>query len=152
MNRLLAPLFVLLAGLAWSCNIVVGPDGPDGRDLRSAQALWARRGPVDYEYVVRNQCFCGLGGVPVRVAVVNGSVQSATIVATGQPVPSSSLQMYRDIEGLFGVLEDAIERDAVRVDAEYDDTFGFPSLVAIDYRSHIADEEFGWVIDSFTPR
>lgn len=148
----LVSLALLVAATGWSCNIIIGPGGPDRHELREARELWAVRGPVDYEYVVRNQCFCMLGGVAVRVVVENGSVESATIVETGQPVPSSSAQAYRDIEGLFGVIEDAIDRDAVRLDAEYDNAYGFPSLVWIDYRTNIADEEFGWVIETFTPR
>jgi hypothetical protein len=148
-RRLLLPFAMLLATTSWSCEASFGPGGSDGRELREARELWARRGPVDYEYVVRNQCFCPLGGVAVRVVVVSGSVQSATIVESGQPVPPSSASAYRDVEGLFGVIEEAIERRAVRLDAVYDGTYGFPSLVWIDYRSNVADEEFGWVIEGF---
>jgi uncharacterized protein DUF6174 len=149
--------FLLILSLALtteasSCRLLIGPDAGDTRDLRQARERWASRGLSSYEYVVRNQCFCGYGGVAVRVVVSQGSVQSVTVVATGEPVDPTSRAAYRDVEGLFGVIDDAIDQDAARLDVDYDDLYGFPVRVFIDYRRNAADEEFGWTIDTFQPR
>jgi hypothetical protein len=144
---------LLTTGGYYSCVVIIGPDGGAAfGKFNDARALWASCGIVSYEYVVRNHCFCGYGGISVRVVVVNRSVQSATIVGTNQPVAASSAYLFRDIDGLFGVIEEGLRRDPARLDASYDGTYGVPTQFDIDYRANVADEEFGWVIESFVVR
>ena len=142
-------LLALLIG-SWSCG-AAGPATPV-LELARAKAIWNASAIPNYEYVVANQCFCGFGGVPVRIVVENGVVTSMTILASGQPVPPTAASAYHDINGLFLVIDDAIRRNAAVISAEYSPVYGFPSSVFIDYVRSAADEEFGFEVQSFLRR
>ena len=142
-------LLSLVIGFS-SCD-ASGPEGPV-LELARARTIWNGSSIASYEYVVANSCFCGMGGVPVRIVVQNSVIQSMTIVSTGQPVPPTMAASYRTIDGLFGVIDDAIRRDAAQITATYSPTYGFPNEVFIDYSKNTADEEFGFAISGFTRR
>ena len=153
--RLLKPARWLLALVALqSCIIFVGPTDHDDelRDLVRARARWNVNGVTDYDVIARALCFCAFGGTDVRVIIRNGGVVSATILATGQMMGGAEAVQYRSVEQLFDVIENAIDRDAYRIDATYDLHYGYPSHFFIDYSRNAADEEFGYEIVQFTPR
>jgi hypothetical protein len=145
-------LVVLLAMQA--CIIFVGPSDNDDelRDLVRARARWNVQGVTDYDVVARALCFCGLGGTDVRVVVRNRQVISATVVATGEVLTGSFATHYRPVEQLFDVIEDAADRDAHRIDATYDQVYGYPTHFFIDYSVNAEDEEFGYEIVHFEVR
>ncbi len=146
-------LFALLAGASLSaCTIITGPDDEwdrEQRDLSRARRLWSSQGIDDYEFVVRRDCYCALGGVVVRVVVQDHLVVSREIDLTGVAVPSSMAYLYPSIEGLFGVLQGAIDDRADEVTVRYDASFGFPTDLWIDYDRRMADEEEGYVLLRF---
>ncbi len=153
--RLLKPVRWLLALVALqACIIFVGPSDNDDelRDLVRARARWNVNGVTDYDVLARAICFCGHGGTDVRVEVRNGHVVSATVVATGQVLTGAEAGPYRTVEQLFDVIENAVDRDAHRIDATYDAQYGYPVHFFIDYSRNAADEEFGYEIVQFTPR
>ena len=145
-GALFAPLF------AAACIIFVGPSDRDDdvRDLVAARARWTANGGGDYDLTARALCFCPYGGQPVRVVVRGGRVVEALVVATGQPVPSSVAPIYRPIDQLFDVIEDAVQRRAHRIEATYDAHYGYPTHFLIDYVENAADEEFGYEIEAFS--
>lgn len=139
-----------LASLFAGCIIFVGPgDDDDVRDLVRARARWNVNGVANYDVTARTLCFCILGGEPVRVSVRNGQVTSAIIIRTQQPVPDQMLSVYRPVERLFDLLEDAMDKDAHQLDVTYDDFYGYPKHFFIDYSENVADEEFGYEITDF---
>ena len=146
---ILCALAVSLGTLA--CSTIFGSDG-DRHRYESAHARWVASGISDYDLVLTNQCFCGYAGMAVRLEVRNGNVVSRTFVASGDPVPPGAASSFRDVDGLFGVLADALGRHAARLDASYSATYGYPTKVYIDYVANAADEEYGFTVDSFTRR
>ena len=135
-----------------ACRSAVGGD-PEGLDQVNAKfAEWRGTGITTYEFVVRNTCFCIHGGAEVRVAVISGSVASAILLASGDPVPAEFATPFRSFDGLFDLLVDAHRRRAARLDVEYDGLYAYPISAYIDYSANTADEEFGWEIVSFTPQ
>jgi len=144
------PLLTALALLVGGCSDILGP-GVDARNLSRSRHLWDASGFTSYNYVVSNDCFCVLGGVPVEVSVRNGQVVSVVYVSTGAPLAPDLASLYHDVDGLFDLIDDAIQQRAHRVDAVYDSQYGYPSNVFIDYRANTADEEFGFRVSSLTP-
>lgn len=136
-----------------ACIVFSGPGDQDQdvRDLVAARARWNSNGVSNYVVTARTLCFCVLGGQPVRVSVRNGAVTSVVVIATGQPVDAALTSVYRPIESLFDVLEDAVQRRAHRIEVTYDKQYGYPTRFFIDYLENAADEEFGYEIDTFTP-
>ncbi|MFP5355336.1 MAG: DUF6174 domain-containing protein [Gemmatimonadota bacterium] len=148
--RLLSALALALTASA--CTVITGPDDEwdfEQRDLTRAERTWSSNFIDDYEYVVRRNCFCAMGGVSVRVVVQNDRVVAREIEGTATPLPSSMAYWYPTIDGLFAILQDAIDRRAYRIDATYDYDYGFPTDFYIDYDRHIADEEEGYTLIRF---
>lgn len=148
-RSLAAPLGLLsvLAG----CEAITGPRGDEG-ELKRRQQQWEVEGPADYDFVMRHECFCVLGGVPIRVEVRRDTVRLQAIAETGQEIPPSQWPLRRTVDDLFEVLQDAFDRDAAEIDASYDLTLGYPRSARIDYEKYAVDEEYGWTILSLTPR
>jgi hypothetical protein len=146
-----APL--LLALFASACMVFVGPGERDDhlRELISARARWNARGTTDYSYVLRQNCYCVLGGQPVRVTVQAGVVVSAIRIGDGLHVPAEYLGAFVPVERLFDIIEDGIQQRAHRIQATYDEDYGFPDDFFIDFSQQVADEERGYTATEFTP-
>lgn len=142
---------VLALGVA-GCDDITGPGGRlynEQRDLTWARRTWTAQYITDYEYVVRRNCYCGMGGVAVRVTVQGDRVVAREIDGTSTPIPSSMNYLYPTIGGLFSVVQDAIDSRAYEVDSSYDPRYGFPTDIWIDYDRHAADDEEGYVLLRF---
>jgi hypothetical protein len=144
---------VLLLGTLAACDEVTGLDGRsrEERDLSRARRNWSLSYIDDYDYVLRHNCFCQLGGVPVRVSVRNGVVVDLVLQSSGQPLSLSWADQYPSVTGLFALLQEAIDRDADLVDAIYDAQYGLPIDIWVDYDWRLADEERGYEVSSFRP-
>ncbi len=136
-----------------ACALITDPGRLDdaSRDLSRNMRRWHDQGYFSYDYVISNQCFCVLGGVPVRVAVRGNQVVSVTFVSDGQPLPTDLAPFYRDVEGLFQMIEDAIDARAPTITATYHTEFGYPTDVYIDHIKNAADDESGFRVTSLSP-
>lgn len=124
-----------------------GPGAPFSIELANNARLWAGQAPDAYRYAVRRLCFCGPEAIgPVRMDVVDGQVVSMVYVEGGGPVDSDYESLFPTVEGLFAVLADALERDAVQIDVTWDPETGIPVDFFIDYDEGIADEELGFTV------
>ena len=156
MVRRLAVRWIVFAAtglLLSACASITDPDRLDGaaQDLAVNLRRWRDHGYVDYDYVVSNQCFCVLGGVPVRVVVRGNQVVSALYASTGQPLAANVAGWYGTIEGLFAMIDRAIAARAASIRASYDQALGYPADVFVDYVTNAADEEAGFRVTSLTP-
>jgi hypothetical protein len=141
-TSIVAALFILVAcgdGLPVSTRLVL--------NLRAAHARWERRGTDSYEITVRRVCFCGFVE-PVRVKVVDGTIVSRTVVSTGDQVPTLYASQYPDIPGLFAIVEEAAT-EADKLHTEFDATYGFPTIISIDWIENAVDDEVGYVMEEF---
>jgi hypothetical protein len=75
-------------------------------------------------------------------------VVSVYDVETGEPV-TEPLATYPTVEELFAEVEDAIRREAFRLQAAYDDELGYPTNVSIDFLEYAVDEEMAFVVSNF---
>lgn len=147
--RLRLSILLCLPLLAGSRCSVLG-EGPEPRVLGEARARWERAAIDDYTFELRRVCFCG-DIEPVRIVVRDGVAVSYTVVETGEPLAAESRQWYPTVDGLFDFVAEAIERDAHRIDARYDDGRGYPIHLFVDYDERVADEEMGYEVSGFTP-
>jgi hypothetical protein len=120
--------------------------------LEESQRLWERNGPSTYTFVIERLCFCPAEITsPVRVAVTDRVVTSRKYVASGLPVPSQWASLYPSIDGVFGIVAEAIERRADKLDIEYDPALGYPRSAFIDYVEEAVDEELVVRVRDVTP-
>ena len=142
------PAVMLL--LATSACLPTGPD--DTAALRQGMLRWAARAPASYQIVLRRtSCECTPAMLAtVQVTVREREVRSVIDVQTGEPV-TTELYHVMTIEQLFGVVADALDQDAHRVTVEYDDEWGYPSSIYIDYDRQMVDDELSITAQDLTP-
>ena len=142
----------VMAGLALlvgtGCGLITGNDEEESA-LRRAELRWSRSGVQDYQVVVQYLCFCGYTR-PVRITVRFGNVVSRVDAETGQPVPPFG-ENVRDVAGLFDLIREAIAQNAHTLEVTYDATYGFPTLIDIDYIQHAVDDELRVKTSEFQP-
>jgi len=131
------------------CSSPTGVTRAEKVALTRAEAQWAAHRVSSYTIVEVPHCFCG-GLRQIRSTVVNGTVTERVYVDDGSPVPPMFFTEIATVDAMFAALEQAIRDDAAALDATYD-TRGIPVAASIDYSANTADEEFGWMVISFTP-
>jgi hypothetical protein len=148
-----AVLVLVVAASVWSCSDSESDEWERVRaELERNRERWAERGFPDYDLTLRRLCFCPPELVrPVVVAVRDGEIASVTFTETGEPVDPEFARFFPDVEGLFDLVQDAIDRDADSLVVDYDAALGYPAAISIDYEAGIADEELSFRVDSLTP-
>lgn len=131
-----AALLALLSGSA--CYDV----GPERGELDRARARWAEAEPEHYVYALERICFCPPFG-PARVTVAAGQVVSVEWLTPPSEGFQPEAEWYPGVDGLFELIEDALERRAHSVQVTYDPDNGVPMELYIDYSEQMADEELG---------
>jgi hypothetical protein len=142
-------------GLVAACVAVLaacdggGLTGVTGEQMELARArqLWNQHGTDDYRMTVR-LTGAWFGGKAV-IVVRDGEPVSVQPVEPGNGVTVSLWESYDTVEELFGVLQRAVEDDAFRIDASYHAGYGVPVDVFIDHREGWADDEHGFVVETF---
>lgn len=143
--------------ISWAGSLAViglaacssNPLGPDGDALEAARARWAETEPGAYVFQFRRSCFCGPSVLrEIRIDVIHGVVVAAVHVDDGQPV-DEPLSEVPTIDDLFDEIQAALDRDAHELVAAYDENFGYPTNVAIDFILQAVDEEMAFQVTSF---
>ena len=109
-------------------------------ELEDAREKWRDQGIDSYRITVRESCFCPieLGG-PFVVTVVRGRITSVVYTGEGTDVvPHERIPLT--VDELFATVQEA-EREAAKVEAEYDPTYGFPATIVIDRIRNAVDDE-----------
>jgi hypothetical protein len=145
----LAFTVALSLAAAAACGIPSGL-GKNGMDrLIEQRQFWEANGPLTYEYEIRNLCNCYMAGMNVRVVVHDGLLDSASLAHSGQRVDDAGMLTFRGVDGMFAELADAYARRAADVDVIYDETYGYPRYVYIDYATHLRSDNRSWTVSSF---
>ena len=123
------------------------------RELDRNILLWESRGLENYQMDFQWLCFCPPEYVePVVVSVRNGdTIDAVVFIESGLAVDQSHVSRYTTIDGLFDLLQEAIDRNAFSISVEYDAELGHPLRASIDYDHRVADEERGFVAGNITP-
>ncbi|MDX1396471.1 MAG: DUF6174 domain-containing protein [Gemmatimonadota bacterium] len=136
----------LLALVVAACSSRLGPETDS---LADARARWDAREPVEYSFSFRRGCFCGPDYIrEMSVRVRDGQVVSAVYVDGDEPTEPAA-ELVPTIDALLDEIEEAIERDAHELLATYDDEFGYPLEVSIDYILQAVDEEMYFQVRDF---
>jgi hypothetical protein len=87
---------------------------------------------------------------PVRITVRQGSIESVTLLETGEAVDPTN---WFTIEELFDRIPLWAKGDGVEdVTVEYDLTLGFPSSVEVRYEEGIVDAGDIYTVSNLGPR
>ena len=148
----LAPVVLALGALVGFGSACSDSLGPVQSELNLNRQNWEAEALSDYRYRYRQLCFCGPDvTAQVWIRVEGNEVVSATFVESGEPVGQSRLGQLPTIDGLFDFLQDAIDREAYSIEAEYHRTLGYPTDASIDYEQNVADEEQAFTTEEVIP-
>ncbi len=90
------------------------------------------------ETVRRAVMFEVQGGTTIAMHYVDGSEITTDL--------KELFAQHSSIDKMFAILQDAADRHASTINATYDTTLGYPTEIAIDYDTQMADEERSFLI------
>ena len=117
------------------------------REYLTQRALWRRANVSRYEYALQQNFGMVFWAGSIRVS--GAEVDSFQV--TEQIPEFFEITDVPTVDSLFDRIADAIARQAVQVDIEWNSEFGYPESGFIDLDRRIADEEQGWSVRGFTP-
>lgn len=122
------------------------------RELNDMEQRWQEQGITDYSFEFEWRCFCPPGyREPVRITVMDGRIESAGFVDPETEATLPGEEEYRTIDGLFGLIRDAVKQGAHEIEVAYGEERGFPVSADIDYDALTIDEERGFRVRNFQP-
>lgn len=145
-TRIISFIFVLVF-LLTACG--------GGSPLEQNRDKWERQNIDHYRYTLTVTCFCIFAGAEVTYEVQNGQVVNETVL----PHPDRQIdpaeisefyQQYNTIEKVFDFVEQA-SNEADEVIVEYDQTYGFPTEISVDYSKETIDEEIYLTLSNLEP-
>ncbi len=118
------------------------PISPVQDTLNKHLSMWKNVNIRDYSYEFQRSCFCLREYTKaVLIQVKNGIVTDAKFKDNNKPLPSSLKGNRQTIDNLFETIQDAIDRKADSIEVRYNEQYGFPTSIAVDYDQRMADEE-----------
>lgn len=138
------------ATVAAGCHSPTASDSVAETEWLANRDKWRAAGVTSYEMQMRSECFCGAPTESVRLVVRNGAVQSRIVVETGAPVDAAFTRWFPDVLGLFGVVRNALDREATYVGTKYDATYGYPNFIQIDFSGGSFGDKVNYYVERFT--
>jgi len=127
-------------------------------DLEIAQDKWQNADISHYRFNLFISCFCVFTeDMPLIIEVKDGQVVSMEF-QSGKEIDSSLLELfqrYNTLEKLFSGLENSFlvegtdQGPADKVTVIYDETYGFPKEITIDFIEKAIDDELYLTVSEF---
>jgi hypothetical protein len=126
----------------------VGPTS----EFESNLQKWEKADVSHYRYELFISCFCiFVENMPLVVEVKDGEVVSMAFKNGAEINPDFSelFGRFATMDLIFAELESGLSGEADEVTVTYDETFGFPADIWLDYDQQTADEELGLTVTAF---
>ncbi len=122
----------------------------DRAELQKNRARWLASGITDsYTYVVDAACLCSEAGLlPARVAVRYGQIVSAVHPDTNEALHPSVYSRLPTVNDLFDRAATALVGTYTDILIEYDPTLGYPTLLGLNPKRCVIDDETNFTIQS----
>jgi len=116
--------------------------------LDNNRKMWGSQMASNYEFNFQWSCYCTMDFVAEAKIGVRGSrINGADFVEGNVPIPLDLANVrYKTVDGLFDLLQSAIDENAHTISAKYHPELGYPTEVWIDYEQNSVDEELGFSI------
>ena len=142
-QRLFVACFICLLA---SCS-----DDPVNPELETAREKWEAWGYTDYNITEYRDCYCPLGGEPIRLLVRADSIVSGMNLYDSTAVGSDQLQWYKTVTEIFNEIEGLDAGEVSSLEVTYHPDFGYPERYFVDPSASIADEEHGYRLEDLLP-
>ena len=119
--------------------------------FQQARNRWLANRPDGYAIVVARSCECTQEGAgPVLVEVLHQTVTSREYMLNGATVSPSLADVFPSVDGLFEMIQSALERRVAILRVEYHPTLGYPTSIFIDEVSSMVDDEVTTTVKNLT--
>jgi hypothetical protein len=126
--------------------------GSASSDFDRAREKWQEADASHYRYNLNLSCFCAFNeNMPLVIEVQDGDVVSMEY-QNGNEIEEVNLeqfQKYDTIDDIFAELEKALNGEADKVTVSYDETYGFPTQIDIDFIEEAIDDELYLTVSDF---
>ena len=144
LSRTLLPALLALAG----CSDMTGPDDAAAL-LEHNRAIWSGAGVTSYRYTITRACECTPESAgPVTVEVRNGLVVDRRY-ESGAAVSPQYSEVFTTVPGLFDIIQEAVTLPAASLSVRYNEDYGYPESIAIDWVAGAVDDEVSYRVGSF---
>jgi hypothetical protein len=111
-------------------------------ELTVNRQLWDSKAIEKYQFEHRRICFCGwrFSG-SVDIAVDGGLIAGVTFLEKESDVSDWEATGYDTIDGLFDIIQRAIDGRSETIVVKYDADLGYPSEVKLDRRAGAVDDD-----------
>mmetsp|Transcript_25985 Transcript_25985/g.72484 ORF Transcript_25985/g.72484 Transcript_25985/m.72484 type:complete len:760 (-) Transcript_25985:158-2437(-) len=118
----------------------------------AAKELWTAAALTAYDFGYRRTCFCDPKSVaPFLVRVEDGAITKILNQDWTNVDDPDVRAVVQSIDQLFDTIQQAIDGNAHSLKVTYNEQFGYPETVSIDYNFNIADDEVVYEIRFLTP-
>jgi Family of unknown function (DUF6174) len=143
-------IFTLIALVLTACaaGVVSGSQTEIGKNREK----WQNANIPHYRYNLFISCFCVFNeDMPLMIEVQDGEVISMEFQSGKEIDPGlhETFDKYATIDRFFTELESDINGAADVVTAKYDETYGFPTEVTIDFVQEATDDELYLTLSDF---
>lgn len=152
-------LLVVLAIVLSACAATANADEPKS-EVQQARDKWQAANISHYRFNLHISCFCVFTeNMPLVIEVKDGAVVSMEY-QNGNEIDPQLLDLfnrYTTIDKLFDGLEAGFDFEgddqgpADKVTVTYDETYGFPTEITIDFVEEAIDDELYLTISGFEP-
>ena len=142
-------LFIVLAALLVGCASMVGQASSEND---RAEEKWQEANVPHYRYELSIGCFCIFSqDMPLVIEVKDGQAISMEYKSGKEIDPAllEQFQRYDSVDKIFAEIEKAREGGADAINVSYDETYGYPREVTIDFEQQAADEEIYLTVSNF---
>ncbi len=150
-------LMILAAGVIPACedngtefHYPPGSITEDHSNIADPYLRWQAYGLTTYVIEQQSECFCALGGEKCKVYVRDNVIVDVITESDGQSVPAQVAQRYKTVEELFALARSLNPDSVASLVIQFDERFGFPTIIAVDQSTQIADEEYAYFTDHLT--
>ena len=145
-KKALVALLPVLTG----CVIFTSETGDLQDALNENRARWDAAAIADYSMRSQRRCFfCGVTFVPVRITVRGDTIDTVTEPDSNTPVSEPVIGTFLTIDELFDLIQEAITESASVIAIRYDETFGYPTDIDIDFSRSFRNDEALFEISEF---
>lgn len=140
-------LLLMLAVMLTACSALQPKS-----DFEIARDKWQDANISHYRFNLFVGCFCIFTqDMPLIIEVKDGEVVSMEY-QSGNEIDATNLeyfQRFATIDRIFEELEKDLGGEADKVTVAYDETYGFPTEVSIDFIEQAADDELYLTLSNF---
>ncbi len=115
-------------------------------EVHANKEKWLSNEIKQYEIEIQKICFCEPDAVRLMIFhVENNEIQDVRYADSGEQVDPSHYNELNTIEGMFTLVEQALDKNPADISIAYDTEYGYIKELTVDYHENIADDEFTFI-------